>query len=271
MYNVNHVLLEQELRNSPDEGEAMRASLANQIAKLRTQEGTLSQQVNAFWATSEDDKAAIEDLNRGMVPGWVIPNGVDTQMRPFDDRESKAASESVIFCGSLDYLPNRDALEWFHSEIWPLIKLNRPMTKLCIVGRGATDTDLASIRSDTSVKFVGEVVDVVPHYRNAGVCVVPLRLGSGTRLKILEAMSLGNPVVSTSLGAMGLHVTDKSDILLADDAHEFASNVLQLMNDRVRFDGMRELARNLVDARYDWRIIGKSAIHAIDTVISNGR
>jgi glycosyltransferase involved in cell wall biosynthesis len=127
------------------------------------------------------------------------------------------------------------------------------------------------MRSDASVEFQGEVQDVLPYYRAAGVAVVPLRLGSGTRLKIPEAMSLGNPVVSTSLGAMGLTVTNGADIAIADDATEFASDVVRLMTEPDRFHSVRNSARKLVDENYDWRVIGQKINHLIGELVPNDR
>jgi polysaccharide biosynthesis protein PslH len=155
--------------------------------------------------------------------------------------------------------------------VWPKIRSTRDNARLAVVGRGADESDFASIRSDPSVEFVGEVDDVVPHYWNAGVCVVPLRLGSGTRLKIPEAMSLGNPVVSTTLGAMGLNVTSGVDIALADEPGDFASEVLRLMGNSDHFHAVRIAARKLVDERYDWRVIGRKMDESIDALVADAR
>jgi polysaccharide biosynthesis protein PslH len=271
MQNVDHVLLEQELESLPHPSEPTRARFRRAAARLRSQEESLSRHVDAFWATSDNDKAAIDDLNHGLIPGQVIPNGVDVDMRPFDDRPSKASSGTVLFCGTLDYLPNRDGLLWFYESVWPKIRSTRDNARLAVVGRGADESDFASIRSDPSVEFVGEVDDVVPHYWNAGVCVVPLRLGSGTRLKIPEAMSLGNPVVSTTLGAMGLNVTSGVDIALADEPGDFASEVLRLMGNSDHFHAVRIAARKLVDERYDWRVIGRKMDESIDALVADAR
>jgi glycosyltransferase involved in cell wall biosynthesis len=271
MHNVDHVLIEQELAALSRPDASTRTRFLRTASQLREREAGLFRNVEMFWTTSEQDRYELNNLNGGRIPGFVVPNGVDVEMRPFDSRAAKASSRNVLFCGSLDYLPNRDGLRWFYNEIWPKIRNSVPDARLTVVGRGAVESEFESMRSDASVEFQGEVQDVLPYYRAAGVAVVPLRLGSGTRLKIPEAMSLGNPVVSTSLGAMGLTVTNGADIAIADDATEFASDVVRLMTEPDRFHSVRNSARKLVDENYDWRVIGQKINHLIGELVPNDR
>jgi glycosyltransferase involved in cell wall biosynthesis len=268
MCNVDHVLLEQEAKSLRQSGRSAGTELLRIAASLRSQEASLPRHVDAFWATSPEDETALTKLTDCRIPGYVIPNGVDVAMRPFDNREVKASSSTLLFCGSLDYLPNREGLQWFHDSIWPRVRASRPDARLRVVGRGAARDDFESVRSDPSVEFIGEVEDVVPYYTQAGVCVVPLRLGSGTRLKIPEAMSLGNPVVSTTLGAMGLELTHGVNVAIADDANQFAAEVIRLMNDSIWFEAIRTAARRLVDEHYDWSVIGRRMDASIETLLA---
>jgi glycosyltransferase involved in cell wall biosynthesis len=255
--NVDNAILANELENRafPD-GDRKRAELRARYDYTLEMETTLADTFDAFWAASEPDRASLARLNHDRLPGYVVPNGVDTIARPYDGRPSKAANKSVLFCGSLDYFPNRDGLDWFYKSIWPLVKAEEPGARLRVIGKGSTDSDFTDLRNDASVSFLGEVDDVVSHYHDTGVCVVPLRSGSGTRLKVLEAMSMGNPIVSTSMGAAGINVTDGTDIIINDSEEDISASIVSLLNDRSRFDSIRTAARKLVEAEYDWTVSG---------------
>lgn len=142
---------------------------------------------------------------------------------------------SLLFIGSMDYLPNADGVEYFCQSVLPLLRGMVPPFKLRVAGHGAEPQVLALGRHP-EVQMVGMVPDVTPEYAKAGVVVVPLRAGSGTRIKILEAFSYRRPVVSTTIGAEGLHVTHDQHLLIADTPEEFASACARLMTDR----GLRE-------------------------------
>jgi glycosyltransferase involved in cell wall biosynthesis len=134
---------------------------------------------------------------------------------------------------------------------------------LTIIGQGMDQGCFEQMRADPSVHFAGFVEDVVPWYHRSGVSVVPLRVGSGTRLKILEAMSTGNPVVSTHRGAEGIEATSGENILIADDPMKFAEAVLRLRSAPEEFEKIRKKARTLVQRKYDWRVIGRRLSQAI--------
>jgi glycosyltransferase involved in cell wall biosynthesis len=119
------------------------------------------------------------------------------------------------------------------------------------------------VRNAPGVDLIGEVADVAPYYRRAGVFVCPLREGSGTRLKILESMALGNPVVSTRIGAEGIQAKPGRDLLIADAPEDFADAVVDLSTHPARFDRIRHHGRALVEARYDWDLIGDNAAESI--------
>lgn len=242
--NIDHRLL--------DEG----APAASHVYALETD---LASSVHCFFACSESDKDELMRLNESKLAGFTIPNGVDINLRPFDASEYKHGSRAVIFCGSLDYAPNVDGLRWFYSNVWPRVLRKQEDAHLVIVGRGAA-TDLQhEFAIDSSVDFVGAVEDVTPYYHRCGISVVPLRRGSGTRLKVLESMSLGNPVVSTSVGAEGIAGEDSKHLFIADTPAEFAKSMLLLMHNPALFDAARREARRLVETTYDWQKIGASA------------
>jgi sugar transferase (PEP-CTERM/EpsH1 system associated) len=191
----------------------------------------------------------------------VIPNGVDTnffsasqisEMRR--NTQSAVPKPSILFVGSMDYHANIDGVTWFTREIWPEIAEKHPELEFVIVGRhppGAVRA-LASER----IRVTGTVEDVRPFYASAMAVVVPLRVGSGTRLKILEAMAAGVPVVSTRLGAEGIDATPNIHLLLADNRAEMVAAIHQMTNSPMR-SRLVLAARDFVVNRYDWALVGE--------------
>ena len=264
--NIEHHLLAQAVGGDDGvrrEGRAWRRNY------LRTcwYESHLARFVHTFFACSDEDRETLASLNRGELKGFVVPNGVDTSARPFDGRADKGQSRELLFCGSLNHPPNREGLLWFHGKIWSLIAARHPGLRLVVIGRGPVPGTLAPLQADPRVDLVGEVDDVVPYYHRTGISVVPLRTGSGTRLKVLEAMSLGNPVVSTSLGAQGIEAVDREHLLLADEPTQFAEAVERLLSDAGLFERMRRSARTFVEQTYDWQVVGQTMSRAIDSLL----
>jgi glycosyltransferase involved in cell wall biosynthesis len=184
----------------------------------------------------------------------IVPNGVDT----VSNQPGLAAHhpDALVYNGSLTYSANYDAMHWFLAEIYPLIKMVRPHVRLTITG-SINGVNLAGLALDDSVQLTGFVPDVRIPVAEAAVCVVPLRRGGGTRLKILEAMALGTPVVSTTKGAEGHVAAHGEHLLLADTPGEFARATLALLEERALRTRLSEQARCLVVDRYDWARIGR--------------
>ena len=183
----------------------------------------------------------------------VVENGVDTETHL--PRAANRDAHTLLFTGTMGYLPNADAMEWFCREIFPRIQRALPDAQLEIVGHhpNARVQALANVRG---VHVRGQVPDVESFYRAARLVVVPLRAGGGTRLKILEAMAYGRAVVSTSIGAEGLNVRDGEDIVLADTADAFAARVIALWREDAERERIARSARELVEAQYAWNHIG---------------
>jgi glycosyltransferase involved in cell wall biosynthesis len=195
----------------------------------------------------------------------VIPNGVDRTYFRADDVDYFHNSPSLIFTGNMAYRPNRDAVWFFVREILPLVRRTCPELRLLIVGKepGAELEGLP--RKFPGVIVTGAVDDVRTYIRQARVFVAPLRLGSGTRLKLLEAFSMGIPAVATSLAAEGLECVDGQHILLADDPLTFARRICQLLSDRDLHDRLSRNSRRLAESTYDWRAIGKRLVETYAT------
>jgi glycosyltransferase involved in cell wall biosynthesis len=216
------------------------------------------------WARRFDHTVVVSQeekrlLQRGdpTLPVTVVENGVDTRAcRPL---EPAGDDGGMIFVGTLGYPPNSAAAVYFCEKILPRIRREVPHAHLTVVG-GNPPARLRRLAGEGFLTVTGRVPDVTPHYRDSAVSVVPLRAGGGTRLKILEAMALGRPVVSTSLGCEGLDVTDGRHLLIADSPEEFAAKVGLLLKSPRRRQDLAEEARLLVEKTYDWAVIGRKLV-----------
>ncbi len=179
----------------------------------------------------------------------TVPNGVDTkQYEPLPAPEPN--NHQLIFVGNMRYAPGVDAAIYMATEILPIVRESVPDAELWIVGREPTP-EVQALASDI-VHVTGEVPEVLPYYQKGAVSVVALRSGGGTRLKILEAMGMGRPVVSTTIGAEGLEVVDGKHILIGDNRETFAAHTVRLLKDRQLYTNIVAQARQLVVSRYDW-------------------
>jgi glycosyltransferase involved in cell wall biosynthesis len=225
-----------------------------QHRRMRTYEGRTLGRFDAVLAVSDVDRDTFGRLYPGSVKRaiHVVPTGVDTGF--FAPSPSEPASRHLVFTGSMDWLPNEDAMTFFCSEVLPRIRAHDPNTTLTIVGRAPT-RGVRKLADLDGVTVTGRVDDVRPYVGGAAVYVVPLRIGGGTRLKIFEAMAMGKAVVSTSVGAEGLPVSDGEHLLIADQPAAFADRVLELFRDLSRRRSLEESARSLVMERYDWSAV----------------
>jgi glycosyltransferase involved in cell wall biosynthesis len=160
-----------------------------------------------------------------------VPTGVDID---FFKPTGKAPEEAhnIVFTGSMDWLPNQDAMRHFVEDIMPLIKSQVPDATLTVVGRNPPASLVQLSKEDSSLRVTGRVDDVRPYIECAGAYVVPIRIGGGTRLKIFEAMAMEKAVVSTTVGAEGLPVTDGVELLLRDEPSAFAEAVIRVLTDQ---------------------------------------
>lgn len=193
---------------------------------------------------------------RRHVPDAVVeltPNGIDTaRYQPADLAEETAAAPSAAFTGVMDYPPNIDAAVWFCQAILPTVRARLPEFVFKIVGRDPAP-QVKALAGQQGVVVTGRVPEIAPQLAGTLAVLVPLRSGGGTRLKILEALALGRPVISTPLGAEGLDVVDGESILLAETAEQFATHLVALANSPELRARLARNGRALVEARYDWR------------------
>ena len=254
-------------RYGENERNPLRGFYARRTSTLsRNVENELLRLCDAHTVCSEREREVL----RQRVPSArieVAGNGVDCEFfaadagnadlpapRQFPAGALGTARRDVLFIGRMDYHANIDAALYFVKNIWPLIHARRPELRLVLAGAQPAPA-IVALR-EQGITVTGTVDDVRPFYRSALVSVVPLRVGGGTRLKVLEAMAAGTPVVSTTLGAEGLAVTLGKDILLADTPQAFADAVVSLQADSEQWRELATNARQLVQARYDWSVIG---------------
>jgi polysaccharide biosynthesis protein PslH len=200
---------------------------------------------------SEADRQALLRM-RPSVDSAIVPNGVDTnRCRPFP---SAGRREEILFIGAMGYAPNVDAAAWLAREIFPEVRRRRPECRALVVGR-APPPAVRELQNLPGIRVEGEVLSTAPLYERVRVALAPLRSGGGTRLKILEAMAYGVPVVSTTVGCEGLDVEPGVHLLVADEAKPFAAQVVALLADPALAGRIAAAGRRLVEQRYDWSVI----------------
>jgi sugar transferase (PEP-CTERM/EpsH1 system associated) len=199
----------------------------------------------------------------------AIPTGVDIDY--FSPGAEAELPNSLVFTGSMDWLPNEDAIHFFAGEILPLIRREIPDVTLCVAGRSPSQGLLDLADREQSLHVTGSVPDIRPYMNRASVYIVPLRIGGGTRIKIFEAMAAGKAVVSTTLGAEGLPVQHGQNILLADRPDEFANHVIELLRDQNKRGALGKAARQLVAQNYSWRSVAQQLADILGRVILSSR
>jgi polysaccharide biosynthesis protein PslH len=196
----------------------------------------------------------------------VIPTGADTEF--FSPSKEPETPNSLVFTGSMDWLPNEDGIIYFMKEILPLIWREVREVSLTIVGRNPSPRLKELAAGIANVHLTGWVEDIRPYLSQAEVCVVPLRIGGGTRLKIFEAMSMGKAIVSTTIGAEGLPLRPDEHLLIADDPAHFARSTLALLRNPERRRSLGATARELVLQNYSWRMVAKRFSDILAEVIA---
>lgn len=192
-----------------------------------------------------------------------IPTGVDVDF--FQSAEDEADGHHLVFTGSMDWLPNEDGMLWFADEILPRIRAELDAT-VWIVGRRPTPR-IAALASRPGIEVTGTVDDVRPYIDRGGVYIVPLRVGSGTRIKIFEAMAMGKAVVSTTTGAEGLPVTHGENIILADEPQAFADHCVRLLRSRADRERLGHTARDMVRSKYTWDVVADAFATICEDVV----
>jgi glycosyltransferase involved in cell wall biosynthesis len=230
-----------------------RALFEMEWRKLRACEADACRRAALTVTVSDDDRQRLEELGAG-IRAVPIPTGVDT--RYFTPRRDAEVAGRLVFSGSMDWHPNEDAVCYFADEILPRIRADIPGASFTIVGRHPS-ARVRELAARPGIVVTGTLDDVRPSIAEGSVYVVPLRAGSGTRIKIFEALSMGKAVVSTSVGAEGLALESGRHFLAADTAHDFAQAVIRLLRDPARRRALGDAGRALVDANYSWSKVAR--------------
>lgn len=220
--------------------------------------------VSLAMVCSRRDRDFLQQM-RDDLPVSVIPNVVDTDFfsgveQRSGDREKRPV---ILFLGSMDWFPNRDAVEFFASAVLPLVRAECPQVKFVVAGRNPAAAFVSKFAGDHSIEFTGTVPDIRPFLSAATVVIAPLRIGSGTRIKILEASASGRPTVATKVGAEGLDLIESKEILLADEPAQFSGAILELIRDPTRSRAIGAAAREAVIERYSQAALERALTNAI--------
>lgn len=258
-HNIEHELVR---RTYESEHEPVR-KLFNwlEYGKLRQGELQRCAAADLLLVTSEREQ---EVWNR-LLPGKavaVVPNGVDVESFRPTLREREKANH-LVFTGTMDYYPNSSAVLFFARQCWPLIKREVPEATWQIVGRNPPP-EVLRLGELPGITVTGSVPEVQPYLAEAAVSIVPLRVGSGTRLKILEALAMNKAVVTTSIGCEGLEVHTREHLLIEDQPEEFAHTVVALLRDRERRESLGSAGRDLVERMYSWHFCGQRLLSALN-------
>ena len=262
LHNVNSLIYRRMFETIPEDSRD-REQARSEWNRMRTYESRLAGKFTKFVATSREDREQFLQI----VPDAdlsVVPNGVDTEY--FSAMQNRATEENaLVFTGYMGWQPPEDAVAFFCRNIFPELLAAYPDLKFYIVGKNPSPV-VSSFDNRSNIIVTGFVDDVRPYLEKAKVVVVPLRIGGGTRLKILEAMSMGKAVVSTSVGAEGLKLSPDHDICIADSPADFTLGVKKLMDSASLRASMGARARENVVRNYDWHAIGENMLHVYGEV-----
>ncbi len=245
-HNVEYLIAERAARE--ETSLFKRLLFMREKGLIKALERDVCRSVDEVWVVSEDDRMIL--LETFGVEAVVVPNGVDLEF--FEYRPYSGEEKGIVFVGSMDWFPNEEGMLYFIKEIWPLVSSRIPEIILYIVGRNPS-SKVRSLSSDRVI-VTGSVEDVRPYLYNSVLSIVPLRIGGGSRLKILESMSAGRAVVSTSLGAEGINYSNGSNILIEDSPSGFADAIERLYYNVELRKAIAESARRFVEEHYSWRL-----------------
>ncbi len=222
---------------------------SRQASLMKAYERRVAAHYDRVVAVSDSDR---EEFETGFELQNVrtIPTGVDTAL--FEPRGVEREAGPIVFCGSMDWLPNQDGVRWFVKDVLPRVTKEIPEARLVVVGRQPPDGFVKEVSRDRPVEFTGWVEDTRPYVDRAACYIVPLRIGGGTRIKIYEALSMQKALVSTTVGAEGLPLEDGEHLHREDEAEGFAAKVVQCLRDEEHSRAMGKRARDYVKQNFGW-------------------
>lgn len=262
-HNVEHLVLE---KRAALESPVARRFWQVQASRMRTFERRILRESTCAVAVSDADAEGLRRLEPE-ARVFTVPNGVDTEF--FTPEWNAEQRNAVVFVGNMDYQPNVDAVRYFVSDIWPLIRRQSPQTEFFVIG--ARPPAAVQKCSDTAgVRVLGFVDDVRPWLRECSVYVAPLRAGGGTKLKVLTAMACGAAIVSSPIGAEGIELENGREMWVEDSPQATADRVLALLTDSAERRRLGESGRRLVERLYSWPRIGEINEQVYQTALKLG-
>lgn len=264
-HNVESVLMERRAQVEP--GVIVRRFLHRDARKLASLESVASRIFDVNIMVSSNDEQTLRRRVSGIRTS-VVPNGVDIAYFTPEDVVNEAPA--LIYTGGMNMFANRDAVLFFLHEIWPLIRAEHPTVRFCAVGQDPPPALVAFAARDPRVVVTGYVPDIRPFVRQSAIYVVPLRVGGGTRLKVLDAMAMGKAMVSTTIGCEGIEARPGEHLIIADSPMAFARATLTLLDDRGAQRQLGRAARLLVEKRYAWPVIRGQLLDAYREAIDSG-
>ncbi|HEX6608098.1 MAG TPA: glycosyltransferase, partial [Chloroflexia bacterium] len=240
--------------------------------KFRRAEPQLWRRFATLLVTSERDGALVRRHLPGARP-VVVPNGVDTgffRPPPPGAGPEPGAGPQIVFTGMMAYYPNHDGALYFAEAIWPAIRQALPAARWLIVGV-EPPSEVRALDGTAGITVTGRVDDVRPYVWRSGASVVPLRMGGGTRLKIVEALAMGQAVVSTAVGCEGIAVDPGRNLLVADDPAAFAAAVVDLLRDPARAAAIGAAGRTLAEREYSWPVVVRPMLEAWAAATTSGQ
>jgi polysaccharide biosynthesis protein PslH len=246
-HNVEAIIWERHFHNETNK--LKKAFFFNQWRKMHNYERKVCQRFDSVVAVSDVDRDTMQK-EFGIERVYDIPTGVDTNY--FEPLQKSPHPYELVFTGSMDWMPNEDAILYFSEEILPHIADKVPEVTLNVVGRNPTTRLAALAQANPRINITGRVDDVRPYIDTAAAYIVPIRVGGGTRLKIYEAMAMAKPVISTAIGAEGLAIRNGEDLLIADAPQAFAQAVVAVLQEKAFAERLGQTAREVVCEQFGW-------------------
>jgi glycosyltransferase involved in cell wall biosynthesis len=244
-----------------------KAYLSLQWKKLKRYESNMLNKFDACIFVSDADRILAEKMN-SEAKTFTVPNGTDTQF--FQQINTSELPKSMVWFGHMDSHTNLDAVKYFSDKILPDIFKHVPDATVTFVGSHPPEFILKMASHDKRIRVTGEVDDIRPHVKNHKVIVVPLRIGGGTKLKVLDALAMSKAIVTTSVGAEGIDVKNGEEIFIEDTAQEFSSRVVTLLKDE---NLCNKIAKNAAEKSlsYDWKNIQKQQETVYQFIVNKTR